>query len=55
MHMVPEVFPMNSSAKRPLVLHFAVILGLLFSSAPGRGGDPHPQGKRYSTVTFYVA
>jgi hypothetical protein len=46
---------MDSSIKRFLILPFVVILGFLFFSAPGGGGEPHPQGKGYSTVTFYVA
>jgi len=45
----------NASIKRHLVLPFVVILGLLFFSASGGSGDSHPQGKGYSTVTFYVA
>jgi hypothetical protein len=46
---------MDSSIKRFLILPFVAILGLFFFSAPGGGGELHPQGKRYSTVTFYVA
>lgn len=46
---------MNASWKRHLVLPFVVFLGLLFISASGISKDQHPQGKGYSTVTFYVA
>jgi hypothetical protein len=46
---------MNPSLKRFLILFIVAVLGLLFFSATGGGGEPHPQGKRYSTVTFYVA
>lgn len=46
---------MNPSFKRYLILPFVGILGLLFISTPGGGGDPRPQGKEYPTVTFYVA
>jgi hypothetical protein len=46
---------MNSSTKRRLVLPFVAILGFLFFPASGGSGDSHPQGKGYSTVTFYVA
>ena len=46
---------MKPSLKRFLILFIVAVLGLLFFSATGGGGEPHPQGKRYSTVTFYVA
>lgn len=45
----------NASIKRRLVLPCVLILGLLFFSVSGGSGDLHPQGKGYSTVTFYVA
>jgi hypothetical protein len=46
---------MNPSLNRYLILTFVVILGLLVFSATGGSGGPHPQGKGYATVTFYVA
>jgi len=46
---------MNPSLNRYLILTFVVILGLLVFSASGDSGGPHPQGKGYVTVTFYVA
>jgi len=46
---------MNASTTRRLVLPFVAILGLLFFPASGGFGDSHPQGRGYSTVTFYVA
>jgi hypothetical protein len=46
---------MNSSLKRYLVLLFVLILGLMFFSASGGSGGPHPQDKGLPTVTFYVA
>jgi hypothetical protein len=46
---------MNASLKRSHVLTFAVILGLLFFPAVGGSDGLLPEGKGYSTVTFYVA
>jgi len=46
---------MHSSAKRLLVIPFVAFLGLFSFFASEGSGDPHPQGKGYATVTFYVA
>jgi surface polysaccharide O-acyltransferase-like enzyme len=50
-----EVKTVKSSSRRYLVPLFVVILGVLFISASGGSDNLPPQGKEYSTVTFYVA
>jgi hypothetical protein len=46
---------MRASAKRRFIVPFVAIIGLFSLFASEGSGDPNPQGKGYSTVTFYVA
>ena len=46
---------MNGPLSWRLVLPFFVFLGILFFSASGGSEGLLPQGKVFSTITFYVA